>query len=159
MKKKHRETLIIGGTSAGKVVQMNAIQKAISETHVFPKLPAADESEKECKPLSEKEKRAMKTHDVCEKKLQNLVLAYLHEASNDPLGKEFYFEKFETEWKVFAKIKNSQQRDIIVYPHAFKENVEHFIKLAEANQKNDLASEEMPETNEHRGEEDNGITS
>lgn len=117
-----------------------------------------EEMESGDKPLSEKEKRALKTHKDSEKKLHNIVLAYFHEATQDPLGKEFYFQKFETEWKVFARIKNKQQRDIILHENAFKENVEYFIKLAEANQKNDLETQETPQTIEHRGEEDNGIT-
>jgi hypothetical protein len=101
--------------------------------------------------------RSLKTHEECGKKVNSLVLNYLRDAHQDSLGEDFYFKKYNNEWKNFVKIKNKQQRDVVLYSNAFELRVEHMLELAKTQLK-DLKAQpnEEIETKEHRGEETEG---
>lgn len=75
--------------------------------------------------------RAKATHDLCGKKVNALVLEYLRVAKDDSLGAKYFFDKYNNEWKVFATIKNKQQRDIIVNLDAFEKRIEYMLKMAD----------------------------
>ncbi len=78
-----------------------------------------------------KEIRAKKQHEICEKKLHSLVLEYFAIAKDDSLGAEHHYKRFNNQWKVFATIKNKQQRDIKIHLNAFEENIKTFLEHAE----------------------------
>ncbi len=85
---------------------------------------------------------AEKVRTVCNKKLQQLVLSYLNQAKDDPFGEKLYFDRFNNEWKVFAQIKNSQQRYVRVKNDAFEENVQFMIELAKKQMEEQITEDD-----------------
>lgn len=94
--------------------------------------------------------RAKKQHEICEAKLNTLVLEYFRVSKDDSLGAKFHFDKYNSEWKTFAFIKNKQQRDIKLYPNAFETNVNTFLEHAKTQLR--LKQEAQQQENEAKSE-------
>jgi hypothetical protein len=111
------------------------------------------------KPLGQKAlspdeiKRRDLIKEDCEEKLQSLTMSFLTQAKDDALGKDYFYNKFNNEWKTFASIKNKQQRLVVVHIDGFEKRVEYLIELAK-NQLQDMNKQkEETQLSEHRGEE------
>lgn len=119
-------------------------------------IPSQTSETKEAAESPIKIQRRDKTFTEVEKKLKQMVLNYLRDASQDPLGKDYHYNRYENEWKVFCAIKNKQQRDVKLHFDGFKNNVEYFLELAAANNAETLKMSTTDVT-EHRGDSPNPI--
>lgn len=75
--------------------------------------------------------RGAKLHDICNKKVNSLVLQYFDKSKDNEPSKHYYFSKLNSEWKLFAAIKNKQQRDVVVNDNTFEKRIVLMMDLAE----------------------------
>lgn len=142
MKKNQPQMMVVGAGDYTKPLSADSL----------PKNPTCDDTIKLVPELNNRSKeRRDKIFAEVENKLKQLVLGYLRDASQDSLGKDYYYKRYDNEWEVFCTIKNKQQREVKLHPEGFKKNVEYFLELAKANTAETLKTDEAPVT-EHRGE-------
>lgn len=134
--KENKHIIYQPGVGSGKTILRNEIFEKQSKAEPAPLiLPDQRILDMRGNPITKKgptpsEIRAKKQHDIAEAKIQELVLEYFRVSKDDKPGSGTYFNKFNNQWKVFATIKNKQQRDVTLHLNAFEKNVENFMEHA-----------------------------